>query len=486
MADHVEAAQTKAERMKHYLENKYKSMRAQREDTAAERSDLVSRMAGMDISTEERDRIVSQFDRSVAAERIEQRRRMTVDTFDSLAIIGRGAFGEVRLVRKKDTKEIFAMKSMIKDAMVVKNQVGHVRAERDVLAEADNPWIVRLQYTFQDDRNLYMAMEFLPGGDLMTLLMKEDTFPEDKTRQYMAEMCMAVASVHSLGYIHRDLKPDNILLDWNGHLKLTDLGLCKKVEVPEARGLDVAAEVSAAASEGDARNADLDSAASANPRHRERKLVYSTVGTPDYIAPEVLSQHGYDNRCDWWSLGIIMYECLCGYTAFYSEEPLQTCRRILRFRKYFHIEPQIERGLSRECVAFMKSLVCAAEERLSSIEEIQAHPWFAGLGRSYWRTLREQPAPYVPEGSEVLNELLGELQHIDMRDARYDMVLESITANFDNFDEADSNWGGRRRIRRGDQDSDFLGYSFKRKQREARAKLEEDLFQAAGSGEAEG
>jgi serine/threonine protein kinase len=294
--------------------------------------------------------------------------------FASLAIIGRGAFGEVRLVQMKSSSgsegkgENYAMKRMLKEAMIMKNQVVHIRAERDLLTGSENPWIVSLHYSFQDERNLYMVLEYLPGGDLMGLLMRENTFPEAAARQYVAEIGSAIAYVHSLGYIHRDLKPDNILLDWEGHIKLTDLGLCKKIEHDSLAGNQgVGDELSIHAVEANTRNslerAEMLPAPRHKPAHRERILAYSTVGTPDYVAPEVLQQKGYGMECDWWSLGIILYECLVGYTPFYADEPVTTCRKILRWQHYFEIPESVVSTISPECVGFMQALLRGGTDR---------------------------------------------------------------------------------------------------------------------------
>ena len=155
-----------------------------------------------------------------------KRSKLGAADFEAIKVIGKGAFGEVRLVQKVDTGHIYAMKVLRKSDMVEKEQVAHVRAERDVLVEADHQWVVKMYFSFQDPVNLYLIMEFLPGGDMMTLLMKEDTLSEEVAQFYMAETALAIEYIHCLGFIHRDIKPDNLLLDARGHVKLSDFGLC--------------------------------------------------------------------------------------------------------------------------------------------------------------------------------------------------------------------------------------------------------------------
>lgn len=399
----------------------------------------------------------------------ESRKPITTSDFESLAVIGRGAFGEVRLVRRK-TKDktdanygqIFALKSMKKEMMVMKNQVGHVKAERDALAMADdnNRWLTILHSSFTDNTHLYMVMEYMPGGDLMSLLMKEDTFSEEVTRFFMAEAAFAISSVHALGYVHRDIKPDNMLLDARGHLKLTDLGLCKKVgevspgdhpevviEMLKAQGLNdgKANDWNGNNSEGNtalgkhrdksdamAMSVDEGSGAPSSERPQmptgkaRREMAYSTVGTPDYIAPEVLAAQngasGYSYTCavDWWSLGVIMYECLVGYTPFYAEDPVTTCRKILRWRQCLEIPGEIKSQLSRECIDFLSCLLAGPENRIGSpdpgsdftngFKQIIAHPWYKGFD---WEGLSSREGPLLPAGAREFPELLEYLKYVD-------------------------------------------------------------------------
>jgi serine/threonine kinase 38 len=202
-----------------------------------------------------------------------------------------------------------------------------VRAERDILTLADSQWVVELKASFQDDNFLYLVMEFLQGGDLMTLLMEKDILSEEMSKFYMAETILAIESVHNLNYIHRDLKPDNLIIGKDGHLKLSDFGLCKHVEIKQ-HSKNIAEQMRNDLSNIPKKSEVITSKAILNKRTeylRNRKLAYSTVGTPDYIAPEVFGQQGYDETVDWWSCGAILFEMLVGYPPFISDEPSITC-----------------------------------------------------------------------------------------------------------------------------------------------------------------
>ncbi|KAF4013332.1 hypothetical protein G4228_004704 [Cervus hanglu yarkandensis] len=246
---------------------------------------------------------------------------------------------EVRLVQKKDTGHVYAMKILRKADMLEKEQVGHIRAERDILVEADSLWVVKMFYSFQDKLNLYLIMEFLPGGDMMTLLMKKDTLTEEETQFYIAETVLAIDSIHQLGFIHRDIKPDNLLLDSKGHVKLSDFGLCtglKKAHRTEFyRNLNHSLP-----SDFTFQNMNSKRKAETWKRNR-RQLAFSTVGTPDYIAPEVFMQTGYNKLCDWWSLGVIMYEMLIGYPPFCSETPQETYKKVMNWKETLTFPPEV-------------------------------------------------------------------------------------------------------------------------------------------------
>ena len=303
----------KAEIAKNYIEQKYSKLKQEESTRRDEWRSLSQKMTELSLEMHEQTLIREEILHRESERLRMQRKRPSVFDYEPIKIIGKGAFGEVRVVRNKHTGEIFAMKKMDKSEMVCKNQMMHVKTERDILTSISNPWVVDLHLSFQDDLNLYLIMEYLAGGDLMTLLIRRNILTEAETRFYIAETILAVESIHQMNYIHRDLKPDNLLIDNLGHIKLSDFGLSKHAEIhPQTEVLQKLEE--------DNRFRHLRERRDAN-RHN-RKLAFSTVGTPDYIAPEVFTRKGYSETVDWWSVGVIMFEMLVGYPPFYADQPL--------------------------------------------------------------------------------------------------------------------------------------------------------------------
>ncbi|EEU47721.1 uncharacterized protein NECHADRAFT_65489 [Fusarium vanettenii 77-13-4] len=376
------------------------------------------------------------------------------ENYNTVKIIGKGAFGEVKLVQKKGDGKVYAMKSLIKTEMFKKDQLAHVRSERDILAESDSPWVVKLYTTFQDSYFLYMLMEFLPGGDLMTMLIKYEIFSEDITRFYIAEIVLAIEAVHKLGFIHRDIKPDNILLDRGGHVKLTDFGLSTGFhrlhdnnyyqQLLQGRSNRPRDRNSVAI---DQINLTVSNRSQINDWRRSRRLMaYSTVGTPDYIAPEIFTGHGYTFDCDWWSLGTIMFECLVGWPPFCAEDSHDTYRKIVNWRQTLYFPDDITLGTDAEHL--IRSMVCNTENRLGrgGAHEIKNHAFFRGVEFDSLRRIR---APFEPRLTSNIDTTYFPTDEIDQTDNATVLKAQAIQ-------------NGRQAEESPEMSLPFIGYTFKR------------------------
>lgn len=330
-----------------------------------------------------------------------KRAKMDKSMFTKIKPIGVGAFGEVALVRKIDTNHLYAMKTLRKVDVLKRNQVAHVKAERDILAEADNEWVVKLYYSFQDKDNLYFVMDYIPGGDLMSLLIKLGVFEEPLARFYIAELTCAVESVHKMGFIHRDIKPDNILIDRDGHIKLTDFGLCtgfrwthnskyyqRNGEHGRQDSMDPAEDWT-----NECRCHQLKPLERRRRREHQRCLAHSLVGTPNYIAPEVLLRTGYTQLCDWWSVGVILYEMLVGSPPFLASTPAETQYKVINWETTLRI-PEAA-NLSPEGMDLILKLCTGADRRIGkNASEVKTHPFFNSV--DFDRGFRRQVAPHIP------------------------------------------------------------------------------------------
>ncbi|XP_020204788.1 serine/threonine-protein kinase tricorner [Cajanus cajan] len=428
---------------KQYIENHYKEQMKSLQERKERRTILEKKLADADVSEEDQNNLLKFLEKKETEYMRLQRHKMGVDDFELLTMIGKGAFGEVRVCKEKTSDHVYAMKKLKKSEMLRRGQVEHVRAERNLLAEVDSNCIVKLYCSFQDDEYLYLIMEYLPGGDMMTLLMRKDTLTEDETRFYVGETVLAIESIHKHNYIHRDIKPDNLLLDKYGHLRLSDFGLCKPLDCSTLEETDFSTNQNANGSTQNDEQAAPKRTQQEQLQHwqkNRRTLAYSTVGTPDYIAPEVLLKKGYGMECDWWSLGAIMYEMLVGYPPFYSDDPMSTCRKIVNWKS--HLKFPEEARLTFEAKDLISKLLCNVNQRLGSngANEIKAHPFFDGVE---WDKLYQMEAAFLPEVNDELD-----------------------TQNFEKFEEADSQTqsssrAGPWRKMLSSKDLNFVGYTYK-------------------------
>ena len=284
------------------------------------------------------------------------------DDFEILKLIGKGTFGQVFQVRKKDTKRIYAMKVLSKKVIVQKKEIQHTIGERNILvrtATTESPFIVGLKFSFQTAADLYLVTDYMSGGELFWHLQKEGRFVEERAKFYIAELILALRHLHQHDIVYRDLKPENILLDANGHIALCDFGLSK-----------------------------------ANLAKNDTTNTF--CGTTEYLAPEVLlDEQGYTKMVDFWSLGVLVFEMCCGWSPFYAEDTQQMYKNIAFGKVRFPRD-----ALSQEGRNFVKGLLNRnPAHRLgakSDAEELMAHPFFADIDWNALSKKMSQP-PFKPK-----------------------------------------------------------------------------------------
>eukprot|EP00366_Plasmodium_knowlesi_P005044 XP_002262542.1 RAC-beta serine/threonine protein kinase,putative [Plasmodium knowlesi strain H] len=286
-----------------------------------------------------------------------RKKSLRPDNFTFLKVIGRGSYGKVLLVRHTQNNKLYAMKILRKENIISRNQLEHTKIERNVLKCVSHPFIVKLYYAFQTTKKLYFILEYCPGGELFFHLSKMKELPEEAAIFYIAEIILALEYLHKLNIIYRDVKPENVLLDEMGHIRLTDFGLSKE-------GIS------------------------------DNNSATSLCGTPEYLAPEIIDQCGHGKAVDWWSLGIMLYEMLTGRLPFNSST------RADLFERIKHETLRYPRFLSPDAVDLLKKLFEKdPKKRLGSgatdAEEIKNHPFFKNIN---WTDLlnKKVTPPFKP------------------------------------------------------------------------------------------
>lgn len=312
---------------------------------------------------------------------------ITMDDFDIISVIGRGLYGKVSLCRKKDTKEIYAIKAVRKKRLVMSDKVHTIFTERNVLVNSRHPFIVNLCFAFQTDSKVYLGLEYAPGGELFFQLQQRAALPLEEVKFYIAEVALALNYLHNKGIIYRDLKPENVLLDNDGHVKLTDFGLSKILEAGNT--------------------------------------ATTFCGTCEYLAPEIIAKMPYSFAVDWWALGILTFELLYGRTPFTGENNAKLFHEI-RFSR-----PSWPRTASMETIDFIAMLIEKDPAKRATFEQIKSHPWYDGWNFEDILMKRVRPKHVPVQGST--QEPINFDVTFTMEDPMDSLVTPSSIATYDQF-----------------------------------------------------
>ena len=389
---------------KKYIERKYNLIKLKK----IENEVIKEKIKNLNMPTEKKEELLTEIQKKEKNRLQKIREKLTIYDYESLHIIGRGAFGEVHVCRNKKTNEIVAIKKIKKSVLLQKNQIKHTRDEQDFLSKIKSNWIVELKCSFQEGDFLFLVMEFLPGGDLMNLLILKETLNEEEAKFYLCEMILAIEAIHNLDCIHRDIKPDNILIGKDGHIKLSDFGLAKIADNIFKEDIF-------------------------NYKGNKHIRNYSCVGTAYYVAPEVLQKSGYGKEIDWWSLGVIFYEMLIGYAPFCSKHTNEVCFKVLHYQNYLQFPEQVK--ISNLAKDLIYKLLTDPDMRLgkNGSEEIKAHPFFKGIN---WKKIREMKPPFIPN-----------------------LKSDSDVKYFEKFEEIQPFYPDNSIKKR--KDAEFIGYTYK-------------------------
>lgn len=288
-----------------------------------------------------------------------QNTKLSMSNFEIISVLGRGFYGKVMLVRHRDTQDLFAIKSVQKSRLLDKDRIHTVITERNILSRVSHPFIIGLKFAFQTPSKFYFGLEYAPGGELFYHMQHRRQFSREEVRLYVAEIALALDHLHSHGIVYRDLKPENVLLDSEGFVKLTDFGLSKVLENPDS-------------------------------------IATTFCGTTEYLAPEVIQHRPYGPAVDWWTLGILTFEMLFGTTPFASES------KIRMFQNICKRQPVFDANVEPEVVDFINMLLTKDPKKRPGFAQIRTHPFFGGLDFGDVMEKKVTP-PFRPEsrGREV-------------------------------------------------------------------------------------